>query len=106
MLIQIKPEVPTEAKCHVPVSHQNHAIIDPEDYELVRPYYWRAIRSRKQVYAVAKYVKDGQTRYIRMHRLIMDCPKDKIVHHKNHNTLDNRKCNLEVMTSEEHKKTT
>jgi len=32
----------------------------------------------------------------KLHRVIMDCPKDKVVDHINHDKLDNRKANLRV----------
>ena len=35
---------------------------------------------------------------LRIHRLIMNCPDDKIIDHINHNTLDNRKSNLRICT--------
>lgn len=35
---------------------------------------------------------------IKMHRFIMSCPRDKVVDHINHNTLDNREYNLRVVT--------
>ena len=37
---------------------------------------------------------------ILLHRFIMNCPKNKIVDHINHNGLDNRKCNLRICTYE------
>lgn len=37
-----------------------------------------------------------------LHRLIMNAPKGSHVHHKNGNTLDNRRCNLEVLTPKNH----
>ena len=33
---------------------------------------------------------------IKLHRFIMNCPKDKVIDHINHNTLDNRKQNLKI----------
>ena len=33
-----------------------------------------------------------------IHRIIKDCPVDKVIDHKNGNGLDNRKCNLKVCT--------
>lgn len=36
-----------------------------------------------------------------IHRIIMKPPDNMVVHHKNHNTLDNRKANLEIITQEE-----
>lgn len=56
-------------------------------------------------------LKEGNRKYVRingfnskfvlLHRFIMDCPEDKIVDHINHNTLDNRKSNLKVVTVSE-----
>lgn len=37
-----------------------------------------------------------------LHRLIMNASKGCHVHHKNGNTLDNRRCNLEVLTPKKH----
>ena len=41
---------------------------------------------------------------IRLHRAIMGNPKGMDVHHINGNTLDNRKCNLQVLSPEEHRR--
>ena len=38
-----------------------------------------------------------------LHRLIMNASKGCHVHHKNGNTLDNRRCNLEVLTPKAHR---
>jgi hypothetical protein len=35
-------------------------------------------------------------KYILMHRVILSCPPDKIVDHKNRNTLDNQRHNLRI----------
>lgn len=35
---------------------------------------------------------------IKMHRFIMNCPRDKVIDHINHDTLDNRKSNLRICT--------
>ena len=43
------------------------------------------------------YVLCGKQR--RLHRLIVDCPKNMQVDHINHNKLDNRKCNLRIVTN-------
>lgn len=40
-------------------------------------------------------------RCIRLHRWIMNCPRHLEVDHINHNTLDNRKCNLRKVTTRE-----
>ena len=35
---------------------------------------------------------------IKLHRFITDCPREKEVDHINNDTLDNRKCNLRIVT--------
>ncbi|MCQ2574535.1 MAG: HNH endonuclease [Alphaproteobacteria bacterium] len=35
----------------------------------------------------------------RLHRIITGCPDNMVVDHINHNTLDNRRCNLRVVTN-------
>ena len=69
--------------------------IDKEDFELVSRYKWHINGSG---YAVWRGIRDGRKRTVRMHRLITDCPADKIVDHINHNTLDNRRANLRICT--------
>jgi len=34
----------------------------------------------------------------KLHRIIMECPKDKVIDHINHNRLDNRRANLRICT--------
>ncbi len=53
-------------------------------------------------YCVRKWDKINKKYcYIPMHRIIVNCPKDKVVDHINHNKLDNRKCNLRVVTHQQ-----
>ena len=48
---------------------------------------------RKDLFYFQHRTKQG---LIEMHRFIMNFPKGKYVDHINHNTLDNRKCNLRI----------
>lgn len=41
------------------------------------------------------------SKYIKLHRFIMNCSKGMVVDHINHNKLDNRKCNLRICTQQE-----
>lgn len=68
-------------------------LIDEEDFDLVGGMDWNAIynSSIDGYYAVTK---TG----VFMHRLIMSPPKKLVVDHINHNTMDNRKSNLRVVS--------
>lgn len=77
-------------------------IIDLEDLEKVLSYpnRWcvRGKKSRWYVYANTPTV-NGKRSTIELHRFLMDAPSDMVVDHINHNTLDNRKSNLRIVTS-------
>jgi len=103
MIVKIEPPVSNSLTRNIPMSHQRECIIDDEDWPMLKQYHWRAVWSARKIYAVARDIANGVTRYIRMHRLIMNCPQGQVVHHKNRNTLDNRKCNLEILSPEEHR---
>lgn len=72
--------------------------IDKEDLEKVSTLKWHLSDTG---YAVWRGIKDGKKQTIRMHRLIMNAPKGLVVDHINHNTLDNRKVNLRIVTQSE-----
>ncbi len=81
-----------------------HAVIVNDDcYEWLSQYRWFAKKSAHCVYAVRKVISGGREHLIRMHREIARCPQGFETHHKNRNTLDNRKINLENSTPENHK---
>lgn len=75
-------------------AHCNHiatAIIDAEDVNKIRYTKWKLSASG---YAANTPKYSGSNKH--MHRVILDT--DQFVDHINHNTLDNRKCNLRVVT--------
>lgn len=70
-------------------------LFDTEDYELIKNYTWFCAASTIQAFS---HYENGRRHYIYLARLIMSCPKDMVVHHINHDVLDNRKSNLRVCT--------
>ena len=77
------------------------ALIDDEDYERMIKDFGNAIwclsiNQRNGDFYLNKR-KNG-IKYL-LHRYIMNCPKGMYVDHINHNTLDNRKCNLRITTN-------
>jgi hypothetical protein len=87
----------------IKLTHNQIAIIDDEDFELVRHYKWYAcyFPNVDGFYAMTRIKGDdwkhGKT--LLMHRLILDAPKGVKTDHENKNTLDNRRSNLRVCNS-------
>ncbi|MEK4970690.1 HNH endonuclease signature motif containing protein [Cytobacillus sp. FSL R7-0696] len=77
------------------------ALIDENKLDIAESYplKWYVKRSSKDHYYVTGVMKrGGKQRVIYLHRLLTDCPEGKVVDHINHNTIDNRMCNLRVVT--------
>lgn len=74
------------------------AIVDNEDYELVKQWKWCAVLYRNSFYAVSnRHRWENKTPIcIKMARIIMGAKKGQVVDHINHNTLDNRRKNLRI----------
>lgn len=67
---------------------------------------WFQFDDRKKVigstetypYALCTHQRDGKERSVRLHRFIMEAPRGIEVDHINHDTLDNRRENLRLVT--------
>lgn len=71
----------------------NRVILDLNDVEKVKPYRW---------YEDCGYaVSWNSGSHLKMSRLIMDAPSSLFVDHINHNTLDNRRDNLRIVTPQQ-----
>ena len=69
---------------------------DIEDYDKIKDYCWGLSKDG--------YVRSYESNYgkmIRMHRLVMDCPEDKVVDHIDHRKNNNCKSNLRICTTSE-----
>lgn len=69
-------------------------IFDADDYEKVNKYHWY---EETNGYIRSSGKKKGDR--ISIHRLVMNVPEDKYIDHINHNTFDNRKSNLRIVTA-------
>ncbi|WP_173934287.1 AP2 domain-containing protein [Chelativorans sp. Marseille-P2723] len=82
----------------IPLTQGYVALVDDDHFGTLSARKWFAARdARGLVYARTKI--DG--RAVGMHRVIMNAPKGILVDHKNRNTLDNRRCNLRLATSQQ-----
>tara|TARA_R100000664_G_C2694378_1_gene97202 strand:+ start:116 stop:706 length:591 start_codon:yes stop_codon:yes gene_type:complete len=85
-------------------------IIDTEDWDMAKGYRWSISTHSAHLYPYAATTvlhpdgglrKDGYKRMttLKIHHLVLGKPpKGKVVDHRNHNGLDNRKDNLRVIT--------
>lgn len=70
------------------------------DSELVKAFKWYASVSSYHVYAVTNVGKHPNRRKIYLHRLITGAAFDQQVHHKDGDTMNNRRYNLEVCSQQ------
>jgi len=96
------PPEPGADYAFIKLTHGRRAIVDAELYPSLSTYHWQARKSYCRWYAMRKVVRDGREFWVRMHRQIMNTPRDQITHHVNRNTMDNRRENLENMTQRDH----
>lgn len=76
-------------------------IIDIHDVDKVKNITWHCEYS---TYTKSYYIRGNyKNKKILLHRLIMNCPKDTVVDHINHDTLDNRKENLRICSNTRNK---
>ena len=86
----------------IKLSQGKYTLIDDEDYERVSQYKWCTYYSKhtSSFYAVRGIrLSNGKWTTQQMHRFIMNVPNGLHIDHINHDTLDNRKENLRVVTN-------
>lgn len=76
-------------------------LLDDEDYDYIKSnklciYIQNPERIHR--YVTIQKCNNGKRKFFLLHRFITNCPNDMVVDHINHNTLDNRKCNLRITT--------
>lgn len=78
------------------------ALVDDDDYEYINQWKWFAQDQHgRGHYAARNIYPNGKARLLLMHRIILNPPINMVVDHINHNTLDNRRCNIRVVSHRE-----
>jgi len=102
LVVRKKAEIPTDSK-KIRLTKSLTAFVSPCDYEKVNAIYWRAVKSSGNYYARARVIFHGKARTVRMHRFVTNCPPFCKVHHIDHNTLNNCRENLKIVSEREHR---
>ncbi len=79
----------------IPLGDGRFALVDAADYERIGKHKW-CVSNKQGVGYVMRRTKAGRTAY--MHREVVGAPKGKVVDHVNHNTMNNRRCNVRTCT--------
>lgn len=83
----------------IPLSQGKFALIDASDYDFLIQRKWRCQKNYNNFYAAGfQYIGKYKYKKIYMHRLILNTPEDMHVDHINMDGLDNRRCNLRLVT--------
>lgn len=78
------------------------ATVDTSDYALLSSFRWRRVQYHRCHYARIIDNQSPPFKATTMHRAVNHTPADMVCHHRNRNTLDNRKTNLLNMTRKKH----
>ena len=89
---------------YIPLTQNQFAIVDDQDFDLISQYKWYAHKERKnpnKYYPKSTQLNNGVREHLTIYSLIMNPPKGYIVDHINGNPLDNRRDNLRICTPKE-----
>ncbi len=97
----------------IPLTQGQVALVNAEDYDYLMIWKWHCYKDNSGHFRAVTGkrvlgIKGKNVRYKnhKMHRMIMaielmDLDEEMVVDHYNHNTLDNRRCNLRVCTNQQ-----
>jgi hypothetical protein len=86
----IEPPPGPEVK-YIPLGNRQYAIVDAADFDWLNRHTWH-VMGGQSVLGYAYRYEHGKK--IFMHREVMQTPAGLVADHKNHNPINNRRCNL------------
>lgn len=86
---------------YVPIGNDCITIVDLEDYNLATSAKWYGYRNKLTYYAKRFEGPENKRKAKGLHREIIGAKQGEIVDHINHDGLDNRRCNLRIVTSQQ-----
>lgn len=85
----------------IPLTLGKNALVDAADYEFLRKWNWYAHYCPRGQCFVARRREGKRGPLLSMHRELLRPPDGIEIDHKNHDTLDNRRCNLRFATGQQ-----
>lgn len=86
----------------IPLTEGKCCIVDAGWYDRLIQYEWDAVKIGSSYYAKRTIHRKSSEFCISMHRVIAGTKTPCICHHRNGNSLDNRRCNLANMLKQTH----
>lgn len=83
----------------IPLTKSQVAIVDVRNFKRISKHYWYAVYDPHTGGYYARRRSNNKVGFISMHQEITKC-FNKLVDHKNHNTLDQRESNLRICTNQ------
>lgn len=77
-------------------------LVDTDNWKLLQNYKWRAVKASRLYYAKTTVGQEPCRVDLSMHRMVARTGPNQVCHHKNRDSLDNRRSNLENMDPLEH----
>lgn len=77
------------------------ALVDDADFEALSRFKWSADQFGEIFYARTKMSISGKSRWVRMHRFLLNPPSWAVVDHRDRNGLNNQRSNLRACTVKE-----
>lgn len=102
MIVKREKQITMPGTFSIPTNKGIDFIVDFDDWSKQIRYRWRAKKKKGNWYAYRRFKRNSKTYEIALHRTIAHSNPNEEPHHKNHNTLDNRKINLKNVPHNKH----
>ena len=83
----------------IPLTKGGVALVDDEDYERANQYKWRAQKIKRHWYAFSWVNTPLGREKTTLHRFLLNAKRGEYCDHINMDGLDNRRCNLRIVTN-------